>query len=97
MGSVILSVLFLSTSVQGPLPNFPSEVSLTVGDMSMEVESAEPAQVAVCNASTQCPYGGVAWCSAYGAGCTYYINPGQSVTCTGMVNGYWQTITSRCY
>lgn len=78
----LVFVLFATTS-------FASE---SEEEMCME---AEPV-VNSCYAETVCPYGGKVWCSATGDGCSWYVQPGRFVTCTGIINGWWQTVTFGC-
>lgn len=63
---------------------------------SQQVEEAKAA--ADCSAYTACPNGGYISCSAYGAGCTWYVEPYRYVSCTGYnAYGQWVNASYRCY
>lgn len=61
-------------------------------EMCMEVEPVASA----CYAETACPYGGKVWCRAAGDGCYWHVEPGRFVSCTGIINGWWQTVSFKC-
>jgi hypothetical protein len=51
-----------------------------------------------CQAHTYCYNGQVITCEAWGQGCSWYVQPGQYVTCTGFDRfGYWGNFYAYCY
>lgn len=55
------------------------------------------AKAASCYAYTRCYWGGTVSCQTYGDACTWYTNPGQNVSCTGLdALGRWVNLFFSC-
>jgi len=74
------------------------EKTETAIEQVSEQTLAEPIQLAQsnCYAATTCWNGVTISCYAYGAGCTWFVQPGQYVTCTGMIGNVWTTASYSC-
>ena len=73
------------------LSNFFSEPNMSLVEDVIQVAQNS------CSARTICWDGYAISCYAYGAGCTWYVQAGQYVQCTGYVGGYWTTVYQRCF
>lgn len=67
------------------------------GASASEGTDAAASAVNTCHAYTACWWGGTISCTTYGDACTWWVNPGVDVRCTGLDGrGLWVDVYFHC-
>lgn len=79
------------------LLTFSFVLLLAFANQPAEASDAVPV-AGTCYAETYCPSSGATvYCQTWGDGCTWYVQPGNYVRCTGAnAAGYWVDVTVPC-
>lgn len=96
---LIATALFLTFSTTATERNysFSQEVNYNIEKISSsELKTMKENKINNCHAYTQCWGGRVIQCQTYGQGCTFYVQQGQFVECSGY-NNYGQWVNTYAY
>ena len=99
---VLASMLFFVTSAtfaELPAYSVSQEIDHSVESISSEeVQELKANKMNNCFAYTYCFGGRTIQCNTLGLGCSYYVQPGQYVQCSGYNRwGQWVNTQATCY